>query len=245
MRKKPSWDTAEEGVHPALKNLRPEPGELDAIRKYTEEARLLMASPGASQATRNQRWVATQRHAATFHHANFNLFDKRLKNKERADVHRRGLATALMNLGEFDTAMALVAYPSSGRARNGFKELVHTIGLLALAVYRDDGPLCNCDRRQAEVPHPQLTKSVTIELNRHHVVGQVLSPKHGKVVDVWRCSICKRVNAHDMGPPERQRLLHDIRAGLAIRPLKSTSELPVAAGDHALLSQSVKEKENK
>jgi hypothetical protein len=49
-------------------------------------------------------------------------------------------------------------------------------------------------------------------LPRRSAVAMVVSHKHGgKVVDLYECSVCHHLNAHDLGPPEHQQELHRLR----------------------------------
>jgi len=231
---KPDWDTAKEGPHPAFSPVTDE--EIATARRVQEEAQLLAGSVGRGEADEKQKWLADAMHRERFNRANLELARK-TKNRAAIFPYRYALALALRDLGQFSEAIALITTPK-GRALKGFENLRKEVEWYRLAVYRDDAHECGCERKVETVVDPALRSTeVEIELKRRHRVGFVYSTKHGEVVDVWRCSGCGCLNAHNLGPPENQAAIHEARAHLENPHIKVSDRQLAQFADHVLLKK--------
>jgi hypothetical protein len=212
---KPKWDSSQDGALPeelsdefanSAKIAKAQEKEWEELEKLTPEQRLdrldaiqteatnLANSWGAGEMTPEQQFIVQQQHEATvaasqllvFQNPNNKVDDRESKVRDC----RRALATALYKLGKLDDALA-IASP--------FPELVTYIQALQIAISKPDEDLQNhsCERLQSE------QDGKPIELDRHSVIEEIFSLRHGKKVYVWQCGICFELNAC-AEKPERQ-----------------------------------------
>lgn len=193
-------------------------------------------SPGRSEAGEKQMWLANaQLRERT---AREQLAVARpLKRTKEIFIYRYQLAIALRDLGRFEEAIALIT-TEKGNALKECSELRKEIEWYRLAIYRDDNYECGCSRLVAAIPDPSRQNAeATIELRRRHRIGFCFSYKHNQVVEVWKCSRCQCLNAHDLGPPENQQAIHEARA-LVANPRVELSDREMAGfGDHVMLKK--------
>lgn len=219
---KPPWDESIPGHHPAFRP--PTKSEIEAARKAQREAVELANSMGAGEITRRQQWLAQAHSRENLHRTNLEYF---LAAKPRAvggkktqanqiTLHRYGLVCALRDLGKFSEALD-IASSVSGRTRHGFAQIADQIVEWDAAIASDDNAEHACERvthtvTTKNLPNSPKETATVMEYPRRHTAGWVVSHKHGgEVVDIWECSVCHELNAHDQGPPEHQQELHRLR----------------------------------
>jgi hypothetical protein len=220
MSTKPPWDESLPGTHPAFK--KPTKDEIEGARKALAEARQLSTGMGAREMTAKQHWLEGARSREELHRLNL-LYFENAKPKEvggsktkttQIQHHRFGLVAVLRDLGRFHEALELAStvVGKARKTRPGFGPLVDRVYEMGMAVALDDFALdtCGCSRPVFAVQVSER-KAVDVALPRRHKVGLIFSIPHGKVVDLWRCGVCGMLNAHDLGPPEAQAELHELR----------------------------------
>lgn len=190
---KREWDQSIEGQHPAL-------------TKQVDEEELKAAVGKSRLLTNDEKWHAHRLAEIESYRANYELFSSdqyEIPEREKyAAFHKHELARALADCGKFDEALALVGNEPQG----------DEIRELQAAVERDDSEECDCERPKASIADQRFRdKQVDVEHNRRYQSGQVYSPKHGKVVSVWKCNECGHTNATP-DVPERQQRIESIRA---------------------------------
>jgi hypothetical protein len=225
---KPPWDESKPG--PTLAKLitgemgpafgPPTKKELEEARKQITEARSLSMGLGAGEMTQMQWWLEQTRSREHLHRTNLDYFlttkPKLLGGRKRQNkqirIHRYGLVCALRDLGRFQEALDL-ASDAKGRSRSGFRQIAEQVMEWGMAAARPDDADCGCARRTHLVPTPgdRHLPGTTIELQRRNKIASLFSFRHGKVVDLWRCSVCGMLNAHALGPPESQVEKHRLR----------------------------------
>lgn len=237
---KPDWITTTAGPHPAFTRslskeghvvLTPEEKEFlqqkrDAAveqvggiaSKFSDEETIFLAD------CERRKRVAEQS-LATFQDESIRVEDRQKKIFDQ----RYALATALYQLGEYESALKVVS-KANGTALSGFKELRGTIFEM------EDADLFVDDPTDHDCPRP-LSEDGKIELDRHHKVGLNFSRKHGRVLPLWRCQVCNRLNLTPESP-ERQigygELRANARAAVGNRQGKAAA-IPVELSDDRLL----------
>lgn len=113
------------------------------------------------------------------------------------EFQTRRLADNLYRTGKIEEALAVVSDPSQ-RAK---LEKIHA------AIHSDDREKCNCV--------DTIVKGTGVIIPRHNSVGKIMSPKHGKVVDIVVCSLCGHTNV-GADVPRKPDLSGTFRGG--VRP---------------------------
>lgn len=209
---KPPWDESLPGKHPVLRDL------------TSNEEEVKNALGSSPMLTVEEKWKAHLLGCIQSYEANLKLFMSPQYNAHdkasKVKFYRRALVECLGDLGRFDEALAF-GCTKAGKPFPGVEDVIERVLAVKAAVELDDDAECDCERPKATLEDERFSKdsphrNVEIAHNRRHIVGQVVSERHGKVVSVWRCGVCGHMNAHDK-MPERQIQIHNIRADIAAR----------------------------
>jgi hypothetical protein len=205
---KPPWDSSQAG-QPAALTTPPNDDELGVATRVRDqilsEAGALAGSASRGLMTKDQKLVESARSREQTHRANLELFLSLLeKDESQIFAHRESLAVALYQQGKFDEALMAISV-LAGHALEGFADLVSRILAYREAVWREDSEECGCEpiRKTIEVG---ANKTVEIQERRCVDIEPILSPKHGRLVNLWQCSLCGFLNAHSQLPVIQSRL---------------------------------------
>lgn len=152
------------------------------------------------------------------------------ERKEKLVFQRNALATALYQSGQFEDALSVIS-TASGRAMKGFAKLHHHIKKIIEAVELDD----NLDDDEVHLCERETADDVV--LDRRFISEEIYSPKHKKVVPVWKCVACGELNASPSIPlrqANRNQLQLQARAAVGNRQGKAAA-IPVELSDDRLL----------